>query len=365
MKYKILSLGIALLFIGVCFHCGGSSGSSGSDGDDSSVPDPFSSATATGDVISITVGLETVKVIYANNSSTDIVFPFGIANDYTETISGRFFISETEVTYDLWHTVYTWATDAARGANQYYFSNAGTMGDGTGDNSLHPVTQINWRDAMVWCNAFTEWYNALEGTGYECVYYSDSEYTVPIRDSRDGSYGSSVNSTLGSFDNPYVKTAAKGFRLPTINEWEYSARYLGKTVPSTGDDIDSDYVSLGHNDDSIPESLTSGYYWTPGNYASGATADYSDTTATGLVAWYNGNSGSSTHEIKGKTANTLGFRDMSGNVWEWCFDLSGLKRAQKGGSWSNSASDLRVASWRYYEPYTEISNTGFRFTKMK
>ncbi len=35
----------------------------------------------------------------------------------------------------------------------YTFGNAGTMGDGTGDTDQHPVTTVNWRDAMVWNNA--------------------------------------------------------------------------------------------------------------------------------------------------------------------------------------------------------------------
>ena len=77
----------------------------------------------------------------------------------------------------------------------------------------HPVTIVNWRSAMVWCNALTEWYNAQKGTSYACVYTSDAAYTNPIRDSQDGIYGSSSNPAAGSFDNPYVNPNAKGFRL--------------------------------------------------------------------------------------------------------------------------------------------------------
>lgn len=50
-------------------------------------------------------------------------------------VSAAYWIGETEVTYQLWATVYTWATSGsgAIGAGQYHFQNAGVMGDGTDD----------------------------------------------------------------------------------------------------------------------------------------------------------------------------------------------------------------------------------------
>jgi hypothetical protein len=111
-------------------------------------------------------------------------FPTGINDDGTATVADAYWIGETEVTYELWQNVYTWATSGsgATGAGQYIFANAGTMGDGTGNTSQHPVTMVNWRDSMVWCNALTEWCNAYTGTSYECVYTYSS---MIIRDSRD------------------------------------------------------------------------------------------------------------------------------------------------------------------------------------
>ena len=64
----------------------------------------------------------------------------------------------------------------------YYFANSGRQGDNNSRGIQHPVTLVNWRDSMVWCNALTEWYNAQRGTNYECVYTYSSEI---IRDSRD------------------------------------------------------------------------------------------------------------------------------------------------------------------------------------
>ena len=39
-----------------------------------------------------------------------------------------FYMAETEVTYELWNAVRTWATDAARGMSRYTFDNLGRQG---------------------------------------------------------------------------------------------------------------------------------------------------------------------------------------------------------------------------------------------
>ncbi len=276
----------------------------------------------------------------------------------TDTVANAYLIGETEVTYELWSAVYMWASgdtdmngtiDGGETAGLFTFSHAGVQGDGTGDTDQHPVTTINWRDAMVWTNALTEYYNAQNGTSLECVYYTDAGYTTPIKTSTDIG---SVNSTLGSEDAPYVKSDAKGFRLPTLAEWSLAARYKG-----------SDNTNGAYE---YPAS--SGNWWTPGNYASGDTQAYDAGTPTvGDYAVYSSNSGSSTAEVKTKTANALGLYDMSGNVWEWNFDwhpdYSGSRRVARGGSWASSAGSLQVGGWGYGGPYGEGDGFGFRFSR--
>ena len=248
-------------------------------------------------------------------------FPIG-TDDNTDnpgSVTNPYYIAQTEVTYELWKAVYDWATDPAR-ANRYYFQNAGVEGsmgtvgaDPTTANNQHPVTNVSWRDAMVWCNALTEYYAAKGGTSLACVYTYNG---ATVRDSRD--------SNVTACDSVAANIAANGFRLPTGNEWELAARYISATK----------------------------FY--PGNYASGAdaacnataTADYDGDNYkhnTSDVAVYDN---SSTAAVKSKSPNKLGLYDMSGNVWEWCFDLH-------GDNDGIPLREVRGESWHYFDIMNE------------
>jgi formylglycine-generating enzyme required for sulfatase activity len=181
---------------------------------------------------------------------------------------------------------------------------------------------------MVWTNAATEWYNAKKGTSYIPVYTDGGDI---IRDSRDTNATACDNALAGS---------GNGFRLLASNEWELAARYK----------------SDANNDGDISDA---GEYY-PGNYASGATADYTDATATGLVAWYIDNSGGTTHDVKTKAANALGLYDMSGNVWEWCFDLSGSNRVLRGGDWVAGGDYVQLGIVVDISPTYKENQTGLR-----
>jgi formylglycine-generating enzyme required for sulfatase activity len=126
------------------------------------------------------------------------------------------------------------------------------------------------------------------------------------------------------------------FRLPTEAEWEFAAR--------GGNDSDG-FMFSGSN--SIDD-----------------------------VAWYTGNSGSTTHAVGGKLPNKLGLFDMSGNVWEWVGDwygsytstaktdptgpATGSSRVLRGGSWINGARYCRVSYRGINTPGLRSSNIGFR-----
>jgi len=134
----------------------------------------------------------------------------------------------------------------------------------------------------------------------------------------------------------------QNYRLPTEAEWEYAARSGGKHERFAG---------------TSNESELKGY------------------------TWFYRNSGNQTHPVGQKMPNGLGIYDMSGNVWEWCWDWygnnyssksprdnpdgprGGSDRVLRGGSWLSTAAYLR-ASYRYYNTTDyRYYNLGFRLAR--
>ncbi|MGD0566614.1 MAG: SUMF1/EgtB/PvdO family nonheme iron enzyme, partial [Candidatus Goldiibacteriota bacterium] len=273
------------------------------------------------------------------------------AGTFTQTDGIAFFshtlssykIGKYLVTYELWYSVYQWAV-----ANGYSFANEGAEGAtgniGTPPSSAKymPVTTINWRDAIVWCNAYSA------KTGLLPVYYADSSLISAIKSSVSGSYGSSINNSPGSFDNPYVNWGANGYRLPSEGEYQYAAGYID------------------------------GVNWTPYDYASGATDDTSDISATELVAWFTNDSGNVPQFVGTKNPNALGIYDMSGNEWEWCFDwagaypgastnyrgpATGTAREIRSGNLTEDSANMQIGARSGFNPYTPDAGGSFRVAR--
>ena len=252
-------------------------------------------------------------------------------NSFVHTISS-FKMGKYEVTYDLWHEVYQWATETD---GTYTFENAGREGnDGTDGASptgdkYEPVTEVNWRDVIVWCNAYSE------KEGLTPVYEDDSGDVLK----------DSTNDT--DCDNAVPGWTADGYRLPTEGEWQYAASYID------------------------------GNSWLSPDNSSGDTSGSND----GDYAWYDDNSDNVTHKVGTKSPNHLGIYDMSGNIVEWCWDweddypsseqtdyrgsTSSLVRVWRGGSWKYDANYLRVGFRNQDYPSNQHVDVGFRLARRK
>ncbi|WP_162147692.1 formylglycine-generating enzyme family protein [Flavobacterium limnosediminis] len=135
---------------------------------------------------------------------------------------------------------------------------------------------------------------------------------------------------------------ANGYRLPTDAEWVFAAK---------GGNKSKNYKYSGGND------LES-------------------------VAWYAKNSEKAPKAFGTKLPNELGLFDMSGNVWEWCWDYyssvhykidskvdpagpeRGEKRCVRGGSWDSSKLEYLEPSYQLtWNPNATNEFFGFRVVR--
>ncbi len=187
--------------------------------------------------------------------------------------------------------------------------------------SQRPVINVSWEDAVAYCN----WRSKQESL--------QEAYSIS---------GSTVT----------AHWQANGYRLPTEAEWEYAAREGGKKVRfGNGKDIaDPKEINFAASASYKKEYSVVGEY-------------RKKTVPVGSL----------------NSPNSLGLHDMSGNVWEWCWDWygeypseaqtnpkgpsTGSFRVLRGGSWSNDPQGCRVAFRVSLTPGYRYYDIGFRLAR--
>ena len=184
-----------------------------------------------------------------------------------------------------------------------------------------PITNVSWYDAIQYCN----WRSDLENLDKVYVLHSDS------------------------ITPDWTKN---GYRLPTEAEWEYAAREKGRRIRfGNGKSIaDPHEINFDGSKSFQKEYSVVGY-------------NRGKTVEVGLL----------------KPSNNLNLYDMSGNVWEWCWDWygeysqevqinpkgpdEGLFHVYRGGSWDVSANWVRASFRPDRQPAKNYFNIGFRLAR--
>lgn len=194
-----------------------------------------------------------------------------------------------------------------------------------------PVERVTWFDAVYFCNELT---SLIDGSDSQCVY----EITNIKRG--EGDYPNRIISADVKAD-----WSKRGFRLPTEAEWEAAAR-AGKNTKWAETDEEDDLVEY---------------------------------------AWYLKSAKNRTHQVALLKPNSYRLYDMTGNVWEWCWDWyeniteegvdfgkdyrgaeSGDSRCYRGGGFINPKTACAIGHRAGgFEPRMAVDSLGFRLVRRK
>ena len=316
---KLLGLGAAALLLAAlvlftgCPNSAGGSGSGSSGGGGTPAEGSFEDA---GDFVKITPPANGIVGV-----DPDYTLPYTDERWKGVFIAGRkvklspYKLGKTEVTYELWYSVLKWNTDNGKG---YVFANQGREGSHGTDGALPTEAGKKEPVTMVSWRDCIVWCNA----------YTEKENSTNAEQSGDV-YLTKLNSASGA----KKPIGFSGLALPAGETWETLR-------------------------DELTRVAVYDEWWN-------GTGLVDQTPATTKTA-----------AVKSKDPNALGLHDMSGNVWEWCFDwygdiaantvtdpqgaASGSTRVVRGGSWNNNANNCTVGKRNNNSPDNRNNNLGFR-----
>ncbi len=206
-----------------------------------------------------------------------------------------------------------------------------------------PVQTVNWYQAIAFANRLS----AADGL--------EPAYRVSGVDFAKLAFRDIPTGADARWDSAKVDWKASGYRLPTELEWTWAA------MGATGSP-DKPFAGSANGNDIASYAVYGNYGDDPGRTRAHRS-----------------------NPVGSKLPNELGLYDMSGNIWEWCWDwygeyptgevvsddpdgrgrgpTTGKARVCRGGSWSREASYCAVSNRRSLEPHIAYIYFGFRVAR--
>ncbi|MBR4630232.1 MAG: SUMF1/EgtB/PvdO family nonheme iron enzyme [Treponema sp.] len=247
-------------------------------------------------------------------------FKYGDEGDAEDVNLGAFKISATEITQELY--------EAVMGANPSNHKDNAAEGE---VQAKRPVDSVSFYSAIVFCNKLSA------KVGLTPVY--------KIEGSSDTSAWGDIPTAKNEKWNAVTEDeSADGFRIPHEKEWMFAA--LGDNAPDFSG-FDSSYFA-----GCVGESDLNKYAWYKARFDG-------DNNVNG------GDSGDTTHEVAKKSPNSNGLYDMSGNLWELCWEtMDNGNHIRRGGGFGSEWTDQLALSTRWDIPAHEgWGDVGFRIVQ--
>lgn len=177
----------------------------------------------------------------------------------------------------------------------------------------NPVENVSWYDAVIFCNTLSV------QAGLEPVYSINENTDIATWDYTKG--------------DVIQNESANGYRLPTVDEWKFAAKGGEKYAYAGSKDVDK-------------------------------------------IAWFSKNCKKvkvegrgeryKTNPVGQKMPNGYGLYDMSGNVYEWCWDhppFNAKKRYICGGSSEVGAHFCKINTMNTCASTVKYTDVGFRVVR--
>ena len=287
---------------------------------------------------------------------------FGNGTNFKGQAAPAVKMGETEVNLTEW-----------QGVRAYAAANGFDLAAGSGKSSTAPVENVDWYDAVKWCNAAT-----LQQGTLTPVYYTATLAVTALSSSgtvataivptghklSTGNWVTVSGASVAGYNLTRSVTVTNGtaFTYRTVVSGTAAATTASARVwYTTGEVIPTvDVAGTGYR---LPTEKE--WEWSAWGGVSSGTFTYAGSNTANTVAWTRENQPSlnaGAQPVRTKTANELSLYDMSGNVAEWCFDDAAplYGRRVRGGGWSSDAGLSRTMNRGYRDPAKAEAAFGFR-----